>query len=634
MEKDRQEIKLNSEHEPTLISSLEVFYKNEEFFDIVLKTDDSTEIQAHKIILSAFSPYFYEKLRGNPKKTIEVPGVKSFTLKSIVEYIYIGTIKISVVNFVDILRAAVFLRMKNLILVCHKFIKLNLNLNNFWTIFKLACNEYELKETFKIIISTLFEEFTSTPEFLQLTESELSEVLQLNLKSSECLQVEQAIKILLSWVEHDKDIRRQRLLKLLTMICDHYNLNGSLQETGDSNESLSTNMDEKANGSESKGNKLDEKQSYNLDAKADSKKSESSNLNEKVNSAHSKSTHVDSKAEFNDSKNKLSNEKADSKESDGYETDSESYESESETEQSENTKKKSQSNSLNSESQTVPITQMKEKTTEIRVLYCEEVDQLEIYGYDPNEDNWELKDQPSVPYIPRENHSSIVIGDKFYMVGGKCREQGTNTAECWDLKTQTMIRMPPMRYARSWSQLTKLDNYLFVYGGKVKNDKDEMSLDIFNIDTKKWKLEVPPITPSPNSRIVAHKNVVYIFDAADYRLQYYDVFLCRWNTVRIVHSIAKTNYQIAAVGNMLYVFSFFLHLHILRINIHTKSYSEGKTNTLIIDKVKTVIPVEQNEFIFQTDKNVLYKYNFAEDTLTKIFDMPDVSNVCPFTCEV
>ena len=68
----------------------------EEFFDVSLVSDDQKTMSAHKLVLSASSPYFKNVLTGNKHShpILCLMGVDSENLKTLLDFIYTGEVKV------------------------------------------------------------------------------------------------------------------------------------------------------------------------------------------------------------------------------------------------------------------------------------------------------------------------------------------------------------------------------------------------------------------------------------------------------------------------------------------------------------------------------------------------------------
>ena len=77
-------------------SSLNDLYPKGKFTDVTLVSDDQIQFEAHKFVLSACSPVVKNLLLNNPHShpLIYLRGVMHQELKSILEFMYLGEVKI------------------------------------------------------------------------------------------------------------------------------------------------------------------------------------------------------------------------------------------------------------------------------------------------------------------------------------------------------------------------------------------------------------------------------------------------------------------------------------------------------------------------------------------------------------
>ncbi|XP_055840875.1 kelch-like protein 20 [Episyrphus balteatus] len=213
------------DHHATNISEKVLkFYKKEEFFDVDLKTNnDSIKIKAHKIVLTASSGYFLEIFRHSltTSKTIEMKEIEGSSLKLIIDFMYSGSIELSIENIESILKSAVFLKMTNLINGCCDFLEKNLNSKNCLRWLKLSkeLGISGLGDKFLKFFYTNLEKITKEREFLLLNENELKNLLFI--KNVYNNLEELVFLSLLAWIEHDKEKRQHLLLELLSMVRYH-----------------------------------------------------------------------------------------------------------------------------------------------------------------------------------------------------------------------------------------------------------------------------------------------------------------------------------------------------------------------------------------------------------------------------
>jgi len=104
-----------NDFESNISSAFRELRDNKDFFDITLACDDE-QIQAHKVILSACSPFFRNVLRRNPHQhpLLYLKGVKYTDLQSVLNFMYHGEVNIAQEELNSFLAVAEDLRVKGL----------------------------------------------------------------------------------------------------------------------------------------------------------------------------------------------------------------------------------------------------------------------------------------------------------------------------------------------------------------------------------------------------------------------------------------------------------------------------------------------------------------------------------------
>ena len=87
-----------------------------EFADVTLACEDGQQVEAHKVILAACSPFFKDLLKRNqhPHPLIYMRGVKSENLLAIVDFLYCGEANVFQENLDSFLAIAEELKLKGL----------------------------------------------------------------------------------------------------------------------------------------------------------------------------------------------------------------------------------------------------------------------------------------------------------------------------------------------------------------------------------------------------------------------------------------------------------------------------------------------------------------------------------------
>jgi len=104
-----------NDFETNISSAFRELRDDKDFFDVTLACDDE-QIQAHKVILSACSPFFRNILRRNPHQNplLYLKGVKFTDLQSVLNFMYHGEVNVAQEELNSFLAVAEDLRVKGL----------------------------------------------------------------------------------------------------------------------------------------------------------------------------------------------------------------------------------------------------------------------------------------------------------------------------------------------------------------------------------------------------------------------------------------------------------------------------------------------------------------------------------------
>ena len=89
----------------------------QEFLDVTVAVDEHHQLQAHKVILSASSPYFRSMLINNPSQhpvLVMPPHVRPSDLGAVIDFIYQGEVKIPTSELTEFIALAQMLKIKGL----------------------------------------------------------------------------------------------------------------------------------------------------------------------------------------------------------------------------------------------------------------------------------------------------------------------------------------------------------------------------------------------------------------------------------------------------------------------------------------------------------------------------------------
>ncbi len=194
--------------------------ESEQLCDVILKVGDE-EIPSHRVVLASLSAYFRAMFTGemaeSKKKLVPINGVDSTSLKSLIEYAYTASIKISEENVQSILPAASALQFEEVKRACCEFLRRQLDSDNCLGIKVFAevhgCEELQSAAT--IYSSHYFTQVHKRDEYLKLPLDDIKSFLsndQLNVKSE--YDVYQAA---MTWLGY-KEERGENVPEILSLV--------------------------------------------------------------------------------------------------------------------------------------------------------------------------------------------------------------------------------------------------------------------------------------------------------------------------------------------------------------------------------------------------------------------------------
>jgi hypothetical protein len=105
-----------NDFESNISSAFRELREDKDFFDVTLACEDSDQLQAHKVILSACSPFFRTVLRRNrhDHPLLYLKGVKYLDLVAVLNFMYHGEVNVAQEELNSFLAVAEDLRVKGL----------------------------------------------------------------------------------------------------------------------------------------------------------------------------------------------------------------------------------------------------------------------------------------------------------------------------------------------------------------------------------------------------------------------------------------------------------------------------------------------------------------------------------------
>ena len=206
------------EHSRNVFKQLHDLMLKEELCDALLIAGDK-EVKAHRVVLSANSPYFRDMFIGEFSEPdgvpIEIEEVDEDSLSSLIQFAYTSRIKLTQSNVYKLFEAADVLQFQGVKNACFRFFRSQMNKSNCirtW-MFAESHNCTELLEASLKFIEVNFLDIVRGNEFLNIESETVSRIVSLEDIAITC--EEQVYDAVIGWINHNKEERHHDALQVL-----------------------------------------------------------------------------------------------------------------------------------------------------------------------------------------------------------------------------------------------------------------------------------------------------------------------------------------------------------------------------------------------------------------------------------
>ncbi|XP_053699543.1 kelch-like protein 38 [Synchiropus splendidus] len=187
----------------------------------VLLCSDSVEIPCHRNVLVSSSPYFSAMFCGDfvekQQSKVDLKGMSSSVLSSIIDFVYTGLISISMEVVLPLMQAASMLQYVGIFEACSSFLQQQLSPDNCLSMIRLSeimsCSS--LGQKAKEMAMKSFSDVSSSEDLCELSLPELLGYLEDDGLHAE---EEQVFETLLAWIHHDPLSRRGAISDLFKRV--------------------------------------------------------------------------------------------------------------------------------------------------------------------------------------------------------------------------------------------------------------------------------------------------------------------------------------------------------------------------------------------------------------------------------
>ena len=190
---------------------------NGSFNDVTIEAGDQT-IAANRVILSCCSRFFKAmfdlEMKEKYQNSVQIHGVDGAAVKSVVDFMYSGEVKITSENVMELIAVSDYLQVAEVKRFCFEFLESVVSSNNWFAVLsaaKLYQNE-NLQNQVYDCVSNNFKDVIQTDEFNSLACNVFVALIS-NLNRSQIEELS-LFKGLMTWCRHDDADRKTEFLAL------------------------------------------------------------------------------------------------------------------------------------------------------------------------------------------------------------------------------------------------------------------------------------------------------------------------------------------------------------------------------------------------------------------------------------
>ncbi|XP_010891066.1 kelch-like protein 38 [Esox lucius] len=207
--------------QPSLLSTQLNRLRKERVLTDVLLCSDNTEVACHRNVLASSSPYFTamfcHNFRESQQQKVRLKGISSGILSGIVDYVYTGSVVITMDTVLPMMQAASMFQYTRLFEACSHFLQEQLSPENCLSMIRLSdilqCGS--LKEKAREMAVRNFSDVSNSEDLCEMSLPELMNYLE---DDRLCAEEEQVFETLLAWIHHDPFSRRGAISDLFKKV--------------------------------------------------------------------------------------------------------------------------------------------------------------------------------------------------------------------------------------------------------------------------------------------------------------------------------------------------------------------------------------------------------------------------------
>ena len=194
-----------------MLGDLKVQQEKGEYCDVVLHVNDQ-QFYAHRCVLAANGSFFnnvFTQNQTNEPQHLSFPSTNPHVLKSVLDFIYTGTVSVALCDADELLALCSTLEITELRKLCCEAMQKHLDISN-WSDIRQLASKHNIPELTLSVTAHLSENFAFIKDDEHLLDLDVKEILTIckrcNLNGDKDIERDR-FRLILNWISHDYESR-------------------------------------------------------------------------------------------------------------------------------------------------------------------------------------------------------------------------------------------------------------------------------------------------------------------------------------------------------------------------------------------------------------------------------------------
>ena len=209
-------------HAMTLLADLRGQRDKAEYCDVVLHVNDD-QLYAHRCVLATYGSFFHNIFTQNQRNEpqhLSFPSTNVHVLRSVLEFIYSGSISVSLSDVDELLALSSTLEIKQLGKSCLEAMQSHLDILNWFEIKQLA-SKHNIPELTHAVVAYIAENFAFIKDDKRLVDLDVKDMLVIckrcNLNGDKDVE-RYRFQLIVDWINHDYESRESYYAEIMQTV--------------------------------------------------------------------------------------------------------------------------------------------------------------------------------------------------------------------------------------------------------------------------------------------------------------------------------------------------------------------------------------------------------------------------------